>query len=157
MAVPLMMQWLIGTWFILSSDAPIWLNGDKLLPTLNYTFVQKKDTYKLLDETRYTKNGKKKVIAGYDRLAKNDPSAFVWKGRGILFFVTSKWKVSLQDKDGAWAVIHYSKTLFTPDGVDIISRSRSLNDNTISHIHQLMMQDRELAKHAGKLKHISQQ
>ena len=103
MAVPLMMQWLIGTWFVIASDAPIWLKGDKVSPTLNYTLTGAKNKLRLLDETKYTKNGKQRTIAGYDHTDPHDVAAFIWKGKGVLFFVTSKWKVCMQDKDGEWA------------------------------------------------------
>ena len=151
-----MMQWLIGTWFIISSDAPIWLKGDKTAPTLNYTLIEKKGAYTLLDETKYTKNGKRKTIAGYDHAAPADAAAFVWRGKGMLFFVTSKWRVCLQDEAGEWAVIAYSKTLFTPEGVDIMSRRPALSQSSMAMIRKKMLQDSALAKHVDRLKMIDQ-
>jgi hypothetical protein len=126
MSVPLVMQWLIGTWFIISSDAPIWLKGNKESPTLNYTLQEKKSDYRMLDETKYSQKGKHKTIAGYDHSAPGKPKGFVWRGKGALFFVKSKWEVRLQDPAGEWAVIYYSKTLFTPKGADILSRKPTL-------------------------------
>lgn len=151
-----MMQWLVGTWFIIASDAPIWLKGNKESPTLNYTLVEQKGTYKLLDETMYCKGNHQKVVAGYDYSAPNKPAGFIWRGKGLLFFVTSKWEVRLQDKEGRWAVIAYSKTLFTPEGVDIMSRTASLDAATLKDIYAQMIQDSMLAKHVGALKQISQ-
>ena len=156
MAIPLMMQWLIGTWFIVSSDAPVWLKGDRTLPATTYTLVDKKGVYKLLDETKFVKNGKHKIIAGYDYGKCDNDSSFLWRGNGALFFVTSKWRVCIQDKAGQWAVIAYSKTLFTPEGVDIISRKAYLDPATIREIQGRMCQDKELCMHVAKMKNIAQ-
>lgn len=157
MAVPLIMQWLVGTWFIIASDAPIWLKGDKESPTLNYTVVEQRGNHKMLDETKYTKNSKRKVIAGYDKADNSADKAFVWRGKGALFFVTSKWRVVMQDKRAEWAVIAYSKTLFTPEGVDIMCRKPTLSESTLAAIRNGMLKDSMLARHVDKLKLIKQQ
>lgn len=154
MVVPAIMQWLIGTWFIIASDAPIWLKGDKHAPTLNYTLKEHAGSYKLLDETKYHKNNRQHTIAGYDHLAPNNALGFIWRGKGFLFFVTSKWQVRLQDKEGQWAVIAYSKTLFTPEGVDIMCRKPVLDGATLKEINRMMREDTVLAKHADKLKQV---
>ena len=148
------MQWLAGTWFVLASDAPIWVKGDKLHPTLNYNIEQHHGTPRLLDEVKYEKNNKHKTITGYDKMDGDKQKAFVWRGKGMLFFVVSKWHVALQDTAGRWAVIAYSKTLFTPQGVDILSRTPSLDEPTMQHIINLMKQDSSLAGHVGKLERM---
>jgi len=156
MAIPAMMQWLIGTWFIVHSDSPLWLKGDKTSPTLNYTLSEKKGEYRMLDETKYTKNGKHKTIAGYDHAVPNEAAAYIWKGKGMLFFATSKWRVCFQDEKHQWAVIAYSKTLFTAEGVDILCRTPTLSESTVQDIRKMMMQDSMLKKHMDGLKLIAQ-
>lgn len=142
---------LLGTWFIHSTNFPMWLKGDKVHPTFNYSIVSKKENV-LLDEVKYLKNGKEKSIVGYDTQDPNDATAFVWRGKGLLSLLKSKWKVALMDDSGQWAVIWFSKTLFTPEGVDIISRTPSLSPDIIRQIKSKMEQDSLLKKHATSLK-----
>lgn len=142
---------LVGTWFIHSTNFPMWLKGDKVHPTFNYSLVAKKERV-LLDEVNYLKNGKEKTIVGFDTQDPNDTTAFVWRGKGLLQLLKSKWKVALLDDSGQWAVIWFSKTLFTPEGVDIISRTPSLSPAVIDQIKSKMEQDSLLKKHIVSLK-----
>ena len=57
--------------------------------------------------------------------------AFGWRGKGWLMIASSQWEVlgygsDSQGKD--WIVTYFSKTLFTPAGIDIYSR----NENGVS-------------------------
>lgn len=141
-------QILLGTWFICSTNFPMWLKGNKTNPTFTYTATTKNSADSvLLDEVKYVKKGETKTITGYDYPDPNDSSAFVWRGKGLLRLAKSKWKVALKDPDGQWAVIWFSKTLFTPEGVDIISRDRQIPEKTLNHIKSLMADDPLLAKH----------
>lgn len=135
-----MLQFLIGTWFICSTNFPMWTKGDKLHPTFNYTLEEKKGEKVLFDEVKYTKNGKDKSIKGYDYQDQNDPSRFTWRGKGLLFIAKSKWQVVLKDPKGNWAVIYFSKTLFTPEGVDVICRKPKLEDAEFIEIKRQMEQ-----------------
>ncbi|SFD72074.1 lipocalin/fatty acid-binding family protein [Spirosoma endophyticum] len=150
-----LLQALVGTWFICSTNFPMWLKGDKLNPTFTYSIAEKKgDTNVLLDEVKYVKKGGSKTLTGFDYQDPSDSSAFVWRGKGALSVLRSKWKVVLQDPDGQWAVIWFSGTLFTPEGVDIISRSQQLPDKTLYHIKSLMADNPLLAKHIINLKEL---
>ena len=142
---------LVGTWFIHSTNFSMWLKGDKVNPTFNYSLVIKKE-HVLLDEVKYLKNGKEKSIVGFDTQDPKDTTAFVWRGKGLLHLLKSKWKVALLDDSGQWAVIWFSKTLFTPEGVDIISRTPSLSPEIIQQIKSKMEQDSILKKHTMSLK-----
>ena len=133
----------------------MWLKGDKLNPTFTYSTTEKKgDTKVLLDEVKYVKKGESKTITGFDYQDQKDSSAFVWRGKGVLGLVRSNWKIVLQDPDDQWAVIWFSGTLFTPEGVDIISRSPQLPDRTMYHIKSLMADNPLLAKHIITLKEL---
>ncbi|MFD1141536.1 lipocalin family protein [Larkinella insperata] len=143
---------LAGTWFICSTNFPMWLKGDKTHPTFTYTVVQKDNDIVLLDEVRYLKNGSSKTLIGYDYPDKTDPMGFVWRGKGFLRIAKSNWKVALLDPAGQWAVIWFSKTLFTPEGVDIISRTAKLSPETLRYIHALMEKDPLLKKQLPTLK-----
>ncbi|GAB3997911.1 hypothetical protein GCM10028807_44180 [Spirosoma daeguense] len=146
---------LLGTWFICSTNFPMWLKGDKLSPTFTYSTTDKKaDTNVLLDEVNYLKKGKAKTLTGYDYQDKTDSSAFVWRGKGLLSLLRSKWNVALIDSNGQWAVIWFSKTLFTPEGVDIISRKPQISGEVLKHIKAEMASDPRLAKHLESLRNL---
>ncbi|MBC7488641.1 MAG: hypothetical protein H7282_18025 [Cytophagaceae bacterium] len=147
---------LTGTWFICFSNFPMWTKGDKQSPSFHYEIVsQSKDKSVLSDEVSYIQNEKKKFIKGYDTQSRSDVNAFVWRGKGLLKLLSSNWRVALRDEqNGQWAVICFSKTLFTPEGVDIISRETSLPKATWELIKVKMSTDPLLAKHLPQIKEL---
>lgn len=147
-----LLQTLVGTWFICSTNFPMWLKGDKTNPTFTYTLANKKGKTGLLDEVKYLKNNRKQTLTGFDFPDPTAERAFVWRGKGLLSLVRSHWKVALLDSSGQWAVIWFSKTLFTPEGVDIISRSPTLPADQLARIQTLMEKDSLLNKHLSTLK-----
>ena len=150
------LTFLTGTWFICFSNFPMWTKGDKINPTFNYEIMEnRKDNNMLSDEVRYIKNGKEKSIKGIDTQSASDSTAFVWRGKGLLKPLSSKWKVALIDEEnGEWAVIYFSKTLFTPEGVDIISKNNSLSNAVWEQIRLRISADPLLAKHLPEIKDI---
>lgn len=130
----------------------MWLKGDKTHPTFTYSLITKPDgTAILLDEVRYVKNGRSRTIAGYDHPDPNDSTAFIWRGKGLMSLLRSHWRVALQDPDGQWAVIWFSKTLFTPEGIDIISRQSTLSPDVVDQIKSQIRQDAQLRPHLASL------
>jgi len=116
-----------GRWYIVQSNFPMWLKGDKTSPTFNYTIVNKKKGTFLLDRVEYLKNGKEKSINGIDKSLNTYNSKFVWRGKGILWLLKSKWEILYISTDKQWAVIYFEKTLFTPEGYDVIARNTKLS------------------------------
>lgn len=123
-----------GTWFIHMSDFPMWKKGDKTHPTFNYSIVGQREDAVLLDEVKYIKNGKEKSIVGFDRPTNRENTSFVWRGKGILSLLKSKWEIVHYDKKQEWMVIHFEKTLFTPEGYDVVSRKRRLSKEEVNTI-----------------------
>lgn len=142
---------LSGTWFIISSNFPMWLDGSKTNPTFNYTVAEKNGRHFLIDEVKYIKKGKTKTINGFDYIDSKNDKAFTWKGKGLLAIAKSHWEVKLLDEKNGWAVIWFSKTIFTPEGVDIISKSEHLDKAILEEIKTKMMNDSLLKKHIGTL------
>jgi hypothetical protein len=130
--------WLPGRWYIVATNFPMWLKGDRLHPTFNYTLL---DEGRLLDEVRYqrARDGKPGSITGYDTV-QGDGSAFVWRGKGLLFIARSYWRVENVAADGTFALIRFEKTLFTPAGVDVITRSASVDAALRSDIDAALAQ-----------------
>jgi len=64
-------------------------------------------------------------------------SKFIWRGKGFLVLLKSKWDIVFADESGEWILIHFDKTIFTPEGYDVITRNKNLDaelQNTISKI-----------------------
>ena len=106
------------------TNFPMWLKGDKTNPTLNYSIEQRRGITGLKDEVIYSKDSKQDNIFGFDKQL--DGRKFEWRGRGVMSLLKSNWEVMYFALDESWAVIHFEKTLFTPEGYDVISRNSTM-------------------------------
>jgi len=121
------LQTLEGKWYIVLSNFPMWLKGDKTNPTFNYKIAEKDGTWGLIDEVKYTQNGRIKAINGFDKPLNSENTAFEWRGNGLLSLLSSKWQILYVDTTDQWAIIYFEKTLFTPKGYDVICREKQPN------------------------------
>lgn len=129
-----------GRWYINQSDFPMWLKGDKTSPTFNFKIIQKNGKDALDDAVMYWKKGKEKSILGIDKTLNQQNTAFLWRGKGWLSLVTSQWQILHFNAQQQWAIIRFSKTLFTPKGYDVISRQKELSSERIASIEQQLKQ-----------------
>jgi hypothetical protein len=101
------------------------------------------------DHVQYQKIGHEKVnhVRGISRpvdLAGVEHGlAFSWRGKGLLMIATSDWEIlgwgqdDQADPASQWAVTYFGKTLFTPAGIDIYSRSiHGVSSSTLAKIKQ---------------------
>ena len=105
----------------------MWINGNVIL----------------YDQVKFIQNNKEKCIQGYDYSNPLNKNAFIWRGKGILSMLESKWEIIVlndNEIDNEWGIIWFSKTLFTPEGVDIISKSDSLSESILLNIQNEMQQ-----------------
>ncbi len=140
-----------GRWFINRSNFPMWLKGDKTSPTFNYKEATLKKTKGLSDSVEYIQNGRKKSIKGFDRPLNKENSKFQWRGKGLLRLISSNWSVEYINKEQTIIILAFEKTLFTPEGYDVISRYRELNKEQ----EELIQRELTLLG-TGKLKKIQQ-
>ncbi|MDQ1597090.1 MAG: hypothetical protein QOI70_514 [Microbacteriaceae bacterium] len=111
-----------GTWRIGATNFPMWLAGNRLQPEISYR-MSKTDPLTLDDEVTFTNSkGIRKSIAGVDRWTGD---GFVWRGTGLLMPFTSRWTVRGTAANDDILAIRFSKTLRTPAGLDVITRSVS--------------------------------
>lgn len=129
---------LAGKWHVVMTNFPMWLKGDKTNPTLNYSLKTKGKIEGLKDEVIYEKNGKLYSIHGFNTPDHEKNTEFVWRGKGLLSFVSSKWKILYFSEFEGWALIFFERTSFTPEGFDVITRVQKPNEKTIEHIRQKM-------------------
>lgn len=112
-----------GTWHIVATTFPMWLSGKRTSPTFTYT--RRGDV--LEDDVAFrTGSGGTKHIRGID--TPTGPTAFEWRGNGLMRLLSSRWQVTHLAEDRTWAVITFDKTLFTPAGVDVITRAAAPDD-----------------------------
>lgn len=115
---------LLGTWHVHYSNFPMWLKGNKTQPKFIYSNYDSANR-RFDDTVEYLQNGNSKTIKGKDAVLDEHNTKFLWRGNGLLFFVTSKWEIIEVEND--LALIYFKKTLFTPEGYDVISRYTRLS------------------------------
>ncbi len=123
-----------GTWLVEGTTFPMWLDGTKQSPRFRYSNV---DGPRMDDTVSYEKNGVTETIEGVDTQHPTVPTHFTWRGRGVLGLFASEWDVVFIDPRERFAIITFSKTLATPEGLDVIARQK-MNDaawaDALAHI-----------------------
>jgi hypothetical protein len=150
--------WLYGTWHVTHSTLPIWRT--KRSVQITYTPLPSNDG-KIDDVVTYqeqTGSDTVKRVRGVDTPSAGVDGAWDWRGRGWLMIASSHWEVlgygTESDEGGQWAVTYFAKTLFTPSGIDIYSRSSSgLRDTTIEGIKDALrnLGDSSIEKLVGEM------
>lgn len=112
----------------------MWLKGDKTSPSLNYTVETKGAVTGLRDEVISQKRGKSQSIVGFDTPLDSTNTRFVWRGKGLLSLLASSWEIVCADMTAGWAIMHFEKTLFTPEGYDVIARRKQLSPEMLANI-----------------------
>jgi hypothetical protein len=123
-----------GRWYVVLSNFPMWLKGDKTSPNLNYAVETKGAVTGLRDEVISQKRGKPQSIVGFDTPLDGANTRFQWRGKGLLALLTSRWEIVHLEAHGEWAIIHFEKTLFTPEGYDVIARRKELSSEMLADI-----------------------
>ena len=124
-----------GVWSVIYTNFPMWLKGDKIRPTFTYITEERNGILGLKDEVNYLSNGKIKSIIGWDESLNKDNTSFMWRGEGLKSIITSNWEIIYTAENLDWLIIHFEKTLFTPEGYDVISKNKTPNENEITAIH----------------------
>lgn len=108
-----------GTWHIRYSTLPMWRS--RRSATLNYLALPNGD---LADVVAYLdRRGRERTIVGIDR---PDGDGWIWRGVGtVTRFATSRWTFAAADFGAGWAVSHFQRTLFTPEGIDLCFRAEA--------------------------------
>ncbi|KAK9364817.1 hypothetical protein V1509DRAFT_470975 [Lipomyces kononenkoae] len=151
-----------GTWHVTHSTLPMWKSNRNvhitytpLLTSGNQLHGDSLSDVKLDDLVSYNslKSDDVKTIHGID--APVSEWGYHWRGTGWLAVATSDWQLlgygteaedesqavdgsaatSQMPEENQWIVTYFSKTLFTPAGIDIYSRSaKGLRNETMNEI-----------------------
>jgi hypothetical protein len=114
-----------------------------LLPPTSPSIAQEA-TDKLDDIVSYQSldSEKTKIVKGIDTASTRDSGAWDWRGRGWLMIASSHWEVlgyGDLEEGQQWAVTYFAKTLFTPAGVDVYSRTKEgLSEAVIAGIKEAL-------------------
>ena len=145
---------LAGTWHVLESTFPMWLEGPKTDPSFTYRVIEGGESPRMDDLVAYLKDGEPDTIAGIDTQDPEDSSHFTWRGKGLLFLFKSEWYMVMRAVDRSWAVIYFSSTIATPEGVDIIARTPTLPGATLEGIRAAIAADPRLREKATGLRAV---
>lgn len=122
-------EWLQGTWQVTHSTLPMWKG--KCNVRITYTALPSSHAMPDIDDlVQYQNNpgAKTSSVHGISRVADvqglERGLAYSWRGRGWLVIASSKWEIlGWGEENGVgWVVTYFSKTLFTPAGIDVYCR-----------------------------------
>jgi hypothetical protein len=108
-----------GSWLVAATNFPMWLTGEHVEPRLGYQVVGEHPLVLSHDVSYLTADGDEKHIVGRDTW---DHDGFRRRGKGLLGAFGGRWTVSGASADGTIVVIHLSKSLATPSGIDVLVR-----------------------------------
>ena len=108
-----------GTWFIAATNMPIWLSGERREARLSYELLGT-DPLVLAEEVSFTttEGEPKRIVA--KNTWKHDE--FVWRGKGLLKPLTSRWHIAGAADDGTVLVLRFDQSLARHAGIDIVVR-----------------------------------
>lgn len=160
------MSWMLRTWSVTDSTLAMWRNAQnvrityaRLLSSSSSGALQMDD---LVEYEELNGKGRIKSVHGIDTAStatdkKGDetkdetaPTAWNWRGKGWLFFVSSHWEVIAWGDVGSdaenevkerFVVTWFAPTLFTKEGIDFYSdRREGLSDETRQTLLQAFAQ-----------------
>jgi lipocalin len=136
---------LLGRWQVVATTFPMWEKR------CDVTFTYGADSpTTLTDRVGYTEGTTAEVILGVDTQHAEVPTHFTWQGLGLLSLFHSEWDVVAVAPDASWVVLTFGATLATPAGADVISRTPTLDDETLAGaVSVAAADDRTAAKLRG--------
>ncbi|EON65627.1 hypothetical protein W97_04866 [Coniosporium apollinis CBS 100218] len=159
-------DFLHGKWHVTHSTLPMWRSKSNV--SISYTplpyppsteIALTSATLPRLDDlVEYQPHGssRTKAIRGVSTPSDSSGWTYDWRGKGWLMVATSRWEILGYGKEGGnrWCVTYFAKTLFTPAGLDVYSRSPAgLKAETMEHVQQIlkMFGDPVLSELAGAM------
>jgi hypothetical protein len=139
----------LGIWYIVATSYGFWKR--RIHPTVTYGEVAG-DPRALSDrldfEVRKPWRGSYEpaVLEGIDR-QDGEPGRFVWRGRGLLRVIRSRWCVVAVGEQYDWAVTYFARSnVGTAPGVDIYARTAALPAGRVREILSQVSADPFLAE-----------
>ncbi len=146
---PLVFQ-LNGRWTVQSTTFPMWHEPDKRCPIFEYEPIESHG--RANDRVLFLDGDEPDEIRGIDEQDPQNLLHITWQGSGLLFFLSSDWYVRAADDD--WLIIYFSETMFTPEGVDVLARGPSLDEEMWAAVDTAVNTDPWLARFRNQLKRL---
>lgn len=116
------LEFVSGTWHVTYSTLPMWKKNKNVKITYTPLSVPAGALDDLV-EYNPIDGDKQKTIRGVDTPDPTRHAAYNWRGKGLLKIASSHWEIlGYGEEDDGWMVTFFSKTMFTPAGIDIYSR-----------------------------------
>jgi hypothetical protein len=133
------LDFLSGAWNVTHSTLPMW----KKNKNVKITYASLRAPVGALDdlvEYNPIDGDKQKTVRGVDTPDSTRHAAYNWRGKGLLMIASSHWEIlGYGDEDGGWMVTYFSKTMFTPAGVDVYARRKGgLSEQMLQRIRSEM-------------------
>ncbi|KAL2891212.1 hypothetical protein HOO65_010570 [Ceratocystis lukuohia] len=139
-------EWLSRTWSVTHSTLDMWRSARNV--RITYSQLPSKNNRARMDDlveyesNKTAANHPVKSVVGVDTVCGHDASSWTWRGRGLLFFVSSHWEILAWGENTlpsgeieCWTVTWFAPTLFTKEGIDIYcSRPEGLSEDMYSQI-----------------------
>lgn len=140
-------DWLSGTWHVTHSTLPMWkskrnvtISYEKLPPTAA-TDGQGPDKFKDIVTYQTLSSDKVKTVNGISTES-GSIGAWDWRGKGWLMIASSHWEILGYGDLGEgkqWILTYFAKTLFTPAGIDVYSRTKAgLSEPVLAGIREAL-------------------
>lgn len=144
------LDWLTTTWTVTHSTLSMWRSARNVRITYTSIPGSAAGAPRLDDLVSYeptSKEGVLKTVTGIDTQNGSSNPGWDWRGKGMLFFVTSHWEVlgwgEATTKEGVkerWAVTWFAPTLFTKEGVDVYcDRKEGISEETYGEIQRALV------------------
>ena len=122
-------EFMTGTWHVTHSTLPMWKSNRNVIITYKPLATIVNGAAQLEDTVKYQplNSDKVKTILGVDTYSATAFSGWDWRGKGWMKMITSHWEmIGHGELDGGaqWAVTYFAKTMFTPAGIDIYTKSK---------------------------------
>jgi hypothetical protein len=140
------LEWLTRTWTVTHSTLAMWRSARNVRITYSRLAAKSDMRPRLDDVVEYEPTsgkgaGSLKRVEGVDTQG-DAGTGWDWRGKGMLFFVTSHWEIlgwgEADAPDGSkekWVVTYFAPTVFTKEGVDIYTdRKEGLSEATYARI-----------------------
>lgn len=146
-----------GKWFIVASDLSTWTSGEKASPALHYKVQVGDDGLAVMeDRATFIEGGSHAEYKGTDTQESLDSLSFNWRGSGVLALVSTRWHLMHVSSDKSWAIAFYEKTVATPAGVAVLSRTPQLPAAAFAEARSYVAGHGALKEHAEGLRAVAQ-
>ncbi|KAG9095385.1 hypothetical protein FS749_010543 [Ceratobasidium sp. UAMH 11750] len=159
----------MGKWHVVQSTLPLWKSRCDV--TITYTplvsaapsTTPDSDPIRFDDIVEYrsrssSPGSSRSKVVGVDTLQPAPSGApegyrpaasYHWRGKGLLKIASSQWQVLGYDERAGWAVTYFSKTLFTPAGLDVYVRDPGAVGKEL--VDEIVQAARAVGGEVGKL------